>query len=79
MKTTTRSKGNYLMFERIRLIEAMLKEGCYPNANTIKKKLRVELGVEYSIPTIWRDVQFIKERLNCPVEYDPHQKGYYCK
>lgn len=79
MKTSTRSKGNYLMFERIHLIEGILREGYYPNANTIQKKLKEEMGFEYSIPTIWRDVQFIKERLNCPVDYDPHQKGYYWK
>lgn len=40
MKTSTRSKGNYLMFERIHLIEGILREGYYPNANTIQKKLR---------------------------------------
>lgn len=79
MKTSIRSKGNYLMFERIRLIEDILREGYYPNAISIQKKVRDELGVEYSIPTIWRDVRFIKDRLNCSIKYDPHQKGYYLK
>ena len=77
MKTSTRRKGTYLMIERIHLSEEILKDSCYPNANTIQKKLREELGLEYSIPTIWRDIQFIKNRLNCPVEYDAHQKGYF--
>lgn len=79
MKTSTRSKGNYLMFERIRLIEEILKEDYYPNANTIQKKVKEEMGFEYSLPTIWRDIQFIKGRLDSSIEYDPHQKGYCWK
>ena len=75
----TRNKGNYLMIERLRIIEDTIKKGNYPNTNILQKKIRDLLGFEFSIQTINRDMRFLKERMDYPIEYDAHRKEYYKK
>lgn len=75
----TRNRGNYLIIERLRIIEDTIKKGNYPNTNILQKKIRDLLGFEFSIQTINRDMRFLKERMDYPIEYDAHRKGYYWK
>jgi len=56
---------------RIYLIDREIAAGRYPNTPKLAK------AYETSIPTISRDIEFMKDRLNAPIEYDHKRKGYY--
>lgn len=71
MATEKRHIDNHLMIERLSEIHSKIKSGCYPNT----KLLAYALGV--SIPTISRDIEFLRERWYAPIEYDATQRGYY--
>jgi len=43
----------------------------YPNANSLA------LRFEISTKTAQRDIDFMRDRLNCPLHYDRSRKGYY--
>src|SRR5262245_7928501 len=64
-------KLNRPAFERIHQIHARIRDGAYPNC--------VELAaeMEISVATVKRDVQFMKDRLRLPIEYDPRRHGFY--
>ena len=49
----------------------LLKEQAYPNCNQVAKEFEV------SWRTIMRDVDFMKCRLNLPMEFDQQRNGYY--
>ena len=70
-KALAHSKVNYPILERIVKIHAEIKSGKYPNVGELAKRLEV------SIPTINRDVDFLKNRFNAPIEYDAKKRGYY--
>ncbi len=72
-------KGNYLMFERLFIIQEAIQHGYYPNSTVLQKKIREQIGIEFSMPTISRDIRFLKERMNYPIEYNTSKKGYYWK
>lgn len=57
--------------ERMIAIHHLLQEFSYPNA----RKLADEL--EVSAKTIRRDMDFMRDRLNLPIEYDSSRKGFY--
>lgn len=57
--------------ERMLCIHRRLKRGLYPNC----QQLGSELEVSYK--TISRDIQFMKYRLNLPIEFDRQRNGYY--
>lgn len=65
-KLSTRS-----MIERIIFINKKIGDGTYPNAPKLSKELEV------SIATISRDIEFLRDRLNAPIEYDSYYKGYF--
>ncbi|MGC8742329.1 MAG: helix-turn-helix transcriptional regulator [Verrucomicrobiia bacterium] len=56
---------------RMMLIHEKLKENKYPNCQKLAKEIEV-------VPrTIARDIDFMKYRLNLPIEYDKQRHGYY--
>src|SRR5262245_7783372 len=59
------------LLERMLRIHQAIRSGDYPNAST----LAVEL--EVSTKSIQRDVEFMRDRMNLPLEYDPHRFGYF--
>ena len=58
-------------FERMMRIHDDLKAGKYPNCTQIAEEISV------STRTVKRDVDFMKGRLNLPIEYDSRRYGYY--
>ena len=52
-------------------IHARVKAGRYPNCRKIAEELEV------SSKTIQRDIDFMRYRLNLPIEYDPLRFGFY--
>ena len=57
--------------ERMLRLHERLKAGVFPNC----RKLADEL--EVSPKTIQRDIDFMRDRLGLPIEYDPLQFGFY--
>jgi predicted DNA-binding transcriptional regulator YafY len=57
--------------ERMVRIMAEIQAGMYPNANTLAAKLEV------SRKTIERDIEFLRSRLNVPIDYDPRRWGFF--
>jgi len=56
---------------RIVAIDGKIRQGGFPNASTLGRELEV------SPRTIQRDIIFMRDRLNAPVEFDPRRNGYY--
>lgn len=56
--------------ERMLLIHSRIKHGEFPNC------LQLAREIEVSSRTIKRDVDFMRERLNMPIEFDARRKGY---
>lgn len=67
-----RQKATRFMFERYRDILDAVRSSCYPNTSQLARKLEV------SMSTVSRDIEFLRERLGCPIEYDFYRKGYHC-
>ncbi|MGI8819694.1 MAG: helix-turn-helix transcriptional regulator [Chthoniobacterales bacterium] len=57
--------------ERMMRIHAALKGGDFPNCRKMADELEV------SSKTIQRDIDFMRDRLGLPIEYEPLQFGYY--
>ena len=57
--------------ERMLRIHQALHSGSYPNATTLARELEV------STKSIHRDLEFMRERLNLPIEYDGARFGYF--
>ena len=57
--------------ERMMRIHSQLKAGQLPNCRKIAEELEV------SSKTIQRDIDFMRDRLGLPIEYDPLRFGYY--
>lgn len=58
-------------FERMKKIFGRLQDGKYPNCSTIA----AEFGV--SAKTAKRDIDFMRDRWELPIEYDDQKYGYY--
>ena len=56
---------------RLLLIDKAIRCGKYPNANTL-----AELA-EVNPRTIQRDIEYMRDMYNAPLEYDPVHRGYY--
>lgn len=56
--------------ERMMRIHSQLKAGDYPNCRKIAEELEV------SSKTIQRDIDFMRDRLGLPIEYDPLRVGF---
>ena len=57
--------------ERMLRIHQALQSGRHPNAST----LAAEIGV--ATKTIHRDIEFMRDRLNLPIEFHPVKNGYH--
>src|SRR4051794_29950597 len=57
--------------ERMMRIHGQLKAGDFPNCRKIADELEV------STKTIQRDIDFMRDRLGLPIEYDPLRFGFY--
>jgi len=55
---------------RMLRIHELLQKGKHPNCTTLAKQL------EISIKTAQRDIEFMRDRLALPIEYDPVKRGY---
>src|SRR5271154_4170203 len=57
--------------ERMLRIHQALQAGGFPNASKLARE------VEVSTKTIHRDIEFMRDRLNLPVEFAPANNGYF--
>jgi len=56
---------------RVLEIHGMIRKGVYPNCSTLAKE------IEVTPKTIQRDVNFMRDQLNLPLEYHANERGYY--
>jgi proteasome accessory factor B len=59
------------VIERFNRIHSEIQRGGYPNCRTLGEML------EMSGKTIQRDIDFMRDRLLLPIEYDALRKGFY--
>lgn len=57
--------------ERMLRIHQAIQAGGFPNAETLAP------GLEVSVKTVVRDLEFMRDRLNLPLAYNPSRWGYY--
>src|SRR5689334_25424034 len=57
--------------ERMVRIHQAVQSGTYPNASTLAFELEV------CTKSVHRDLGFMRDRLNLPLECDSHHQGYY--
>jgi predicted DNA-binding transcriptional regulator YafY len=53
------------------MIDEAIRSGRYPNATELAAR------AEVTIRTIWRDVEYLRDMYEAPIEYDASKKGYY--
>jgi len=58
-------------FDRIHFLDAAIASGKYPNTGDLAKECWV------SPATIYRDIEYMRERLRAPVEYCAENRGWY--
>ena len=57
--------------ERMLRIHQALQSGGFPNASKLARE------IEVATKTIHRDIEFMRDRLNLPIEFDPAKNGYH--
>jgi predicted DNA-binding transcriptional regulator YafY len=57
--------------ERMLRIQGLLQHGKRPNCSALAKQL------EISVKTAQRDIEFMRDRLNLPIDYDRTTHGYF--
>ncbi|NLV66587.1 MAG: transcriptional regulator [Spirochaetes bacterium] len=62
---------NKLQHARLLFIDEKIRGGKYPNATTLADEYEV------SSRTITRDIEYMRDSLGAPIEYDSINKGYY--
>jgi predicted DNA-binding transcriptional regulator YafY len=55
---------------RIAFIDQEIRKGAWPNASTLSRQLEV------SFRTVQRDLNFLRDRLQAPLLFDPKRNGY---
>jgi proteasome accessory factor B len=55
---------------RLAVIDRAIRAGTWPNATTLGRQLEV------TPRTVQRDIEFLRDRLQAPVEFDPRRNGY---
>jgi predicted DNA-binding transcriptional regulator YafY len=63
--------GSKNIYERFVWFDQKARAKKYPNATKLARQF------EMSVKTAQRDVEFMRDRLNCPLVYDQGEKGYY--
>ncbi len=59
------------MLERIQKMIHRVARGEYPNCQQMAREM------EFSARTLYRDIDFMRDRLGLPIEYDALKNGYY--
>jgi len=59
------------IYERFIWFDSKVRARMFPNATSLAEQL------EISTKTAQRDIDFMRDRLLCPLDYDSSQKGYY--
>ena len=62
--------GTKNIYERFVWFDNQVRGRKYPNATSLAG------AFEISAKTAQRDIDFMRDRLLCPLDYDPGQKGY---
>ena len=62
---------------RVIFIDRRIASGEYPSQNVLRDYLLKNCCREASIATIQRDIDFMRDELNAPIEYDAGHRGYY--
>lgn len=63
--------GDNLVLERYYWFDNQVRKNWFPNANTLAEKF------EISTKTAQRSIDFMRDRIGAPLEYDPQHKGYW--
>src|SRR5207247_5752841 len=58
-------------WERMMRMHQLIKSGKYPNCSKLAREFEV------ATRTIKRDIDFMKDRLELPIEYDSRRYGFY--
>ena len=59
------------IYERFIWFDDQVRVKKYPNATSLAARF------EISLKTAQRDIEFMRDRLSCPLQYDVSKKGYY--
>lgn len=62
--------GQRLVYERFLWFHDRVRKGAFPNASDLARQF------EYSKTQARRDIEFLRDRLRAPLEYDVRRKGY---
>src|SRR4030043_1504399 len=62
--------GTKNIYERFVWFDNQVRVGKYPNATALAERF------EISTKTAQRDIDFMRDRLLCPLDYDSSQRGY---
>ena len=62
--------GTKNIYERFVWFDSQVRAKKYPNATSLSEQF------EISAKTAQRDIEFMRDRLLCPLDYDSSQKGY---
>jgi predicted DNA-binding transcriptional regulator YafY len=58
-------------WERMMRFHNLMQDESYPNCSRLAKEFEV------AVRTVMRDVDFMRDRLMLPIEFDPQRNGYY--
>ncbi len=59
------------LMHRVHFIDRKVREGSFPNARTLAKEYEV------SERTILRDIEYMRDMMECPLEYDAGKRGFF--
>jgi len=63
--------GSKNIYERFIWFDDRVRQKKYPNTTSLAKEFEV------SVKTAQRDIEFMRDRLNCPLQYNSSLKGYF--
>jgi len=69
--TAAKSLHSRPPLERMLRIHQAVSAGKFPNASTLARE------IEVATKTIHRDIEFMRDRLGLPIEFDPRRNGYH--
>lgn len=70
--------ANFNLLRRIPIIHEQILSGTYPNKNTLRNHIaKVENAKAVSISTVGNIIEFMKNELGAPIEYEAQMHGYY--
>ena len=67
------------MIERLTIVRESIESGFYPSTALLRKTVMDKLGTDVSLPTLYRDLSFLRDRCGLDIEYDFYRHGYYIK